>query len=86
MHNGLLSDSLVFHHRLASSIHHGLVVRIHLRDLNRLWLNELGGVVGFEVLHNALGHEKERKDETERQQQVVGGAHQIDPKIAQRRG
>ena len=64
----------------ASLIGLRLVVLLLDRNLHRLDQRRFG--VRLEVLDHALRHEKHRKDEADRNEQVISDADEIDPEIA----
>ena len=55
----------------------GLVIATHRLDQRRLG-------VRLEILNHALRHQKYCEDQTNRQQQIVSDANQVDPEIADR--
>ena len=82
LHDVLFGDGLFFHHRLVVSALDRLALVVFLLDLDfhRLHQRRLG--VTVEILNHPLRHQKDREDEANGQQQVIGHAHEIDPEIA----
>ena len=82
LHDVLLGDGLFFRHRLVVSSLNRLALVVFLFDLHfhRLRQRRLG--VTVEILNHPLRYQKDRKDETNGQEQVVGQAYQIHPEIA----
>src|ERR1700739_7819 len=82
LHDVLFGDGLFLHHRLSAYVQHRLTVFVHLRDgdFHRLYQRSLG--IGLEVLNHAPRDKEHREDDTDWDQQVIGHAHEVDPKIA----
>ena len=66
LHDVLLGDGLLFHHRLAFSIDNGFAILVHFGDRNFHRLDQGRFRVRFEVLDHALRHEKHREHDADR--------------------
>ena len=83
LHDVLFGDGLFLHHRLVISSLDRLALVVLLFDLDFHRLHQRGLGVTVEILNHALRHEEDREDEANGQQEVIGHAHQIDPKVAE---
>ncbi len=83
MDDGLRGDGLIDGHgRFSVGREDRFARAIELGHLDRVRLERLRDRVRAEILDHALRHEDEGKDDTERNQEVVGAADQVGPKIA----
>ena len=71
LHDSLRIDLLLDHHRLSVRAVDGLALVIKLRHLDAERFDERRRVIRFEILDHALRDEEDRKNQTDREQQVV---------------
>ena len=81
LHDVLLGDGLLFHHRLAFSVQR-FAILVHFLDRDFHRLDQRRFRVRLEVLDHALRHEEKREDDADRDEQVIGDADEIDPEVA----
>jgi hypothetical protein len=66
----------------AIRVFHRVAFFVYFRDLRGVRLRQAGRVVTLEVLNHALRDQEDRENQRNGQEQIVSGAHEIDPKIS----
>ncbi len=85
LHDGLVGDDLILHHRISSFVENWFAIRVGFRDGNCHRLQQLRLGVRIEILNDALRHEHHGEHDAQRQQQIIRRADEVHPEIAERR-
>ena len=80
--DGLSLNALRLRHRVPLGILDGFAGIVLLGHVGRVGVQDLGCLIGFEVLDHALRHQEHGIDDADGQQHVQGDAHDIGPEVA----